>query len=70
VERKDIVPADAPIHRLFQIRLLQLHLPLPMEPTLFLLLLSRTMLVRESTMFGIWCWATSMGHLLLQHLCP
>jgi hypothetical protein len=50
VERRDIMPADAPIRALMQIRLLQLHLPLPVEPTLSLLLLRKTMLVGESTM--------------------
>jgi hypothetical protein len=45
VERRDIMPADAPIRVLVQIRLLQLHLPLPVE-------LSRTTLMGESTMLS------------------
>jgi hypothetical protein len=50
VERKVILPIDAPIHAHTRIILLQLHLPLPVEPTLFLLLLGKTMHVGESTM--------------------
>jgi hypothetical protein len=34
----DITPTDAPIHALVLISPLQLHLPLPVQPTLFLLL--------------------------------
>jgi hypothetical protein len=43
----DIMPTDAPIHTLMLISPLQLHLPLPTEPTLFLLLPSRTTPVGE-----------------------
>jgi hypothetical protein len=50
VERRDIMPADAPICAPMLIRLLLLHLTLPMEPTLFLLLPSKTILMGESTM--------------------
>jgi hypothetical protein len=50
MERRDIIPTDVPICALVLIRLLLLHLPLPVEPTLFLLLPSRTMLMGESTM--------------------
>jgi hypothetical protein len=44
VERRDIMPTDAPIHTPVLVRLLLLHLPLPlpMDPTLFLLLPSKT----------------------------
>jgi hypothetical protein len=42
VVKRDITPTNAPIHALMLINPLQLHLPLSMEPTLFLLLLSRT----------------------------
>jgi hypothetical protein len=47
VVKRDITPTDAPIHALMLIRLLQLHLSLPVEPTLFLLLPSKTMPVGE-----------------------
>jgi hypothetical protein len=50
VERRDSMPTDAPICAPALIRLLLLHLPLLVEPTLFLLLPSKTMLVVESTM--------------------
>jgi hypothetical protein len=50
VERKVILPIDAPICAHVLISLLQLHLSQLVEPTLFLLLLGRTMLVGESTM--------------------
>jgi hypothetical protein len=52
VVKIDIMPTDAPIHVLVLISLLQLqlHLPLPMEPILFWLSPSKTMLVGESTM--------------------
>jgi hypothetical protein len=42
VVKRDIMPTDAPIRALRLISLLWLHMPLPMEPTLFLLLPSRT----------------------------
>jgi hypothetical protein len=47
VVRRVILPISAPIHTLALLN--SLHLHLPMEPTLFLLLVSRTMLMREST---------------------
>jgi hypothetical protein len=53
VVKRDITPTDAPIHALVLINPLQLHLSLPVEPTLFLLLPSKTMPVGESTM---WSW--------------
>jgi hypothetical protein len=49
VERRVILPTDAPTHAHTPIHQLQLHLPLLMEPTLFLLLLSKTMFVGRST---------------------
>jgi hypothetical protein len=48
VVKRDITPTDALIHALMLISPLQLHLPLPVEPTLFLLLPSRTKPVGES----------------------
>jgi hypothetical protein len=45
--KRDIMPTDAPMRALMLISPLQLHLPLPMETTLFLLLPSRTMPVGE-----------------------
>jgi hypothetical protein len=53
VERKVILLTDAPTHVLALISQLQLHPPLPMEPTPFLLLPSRTTLEEESTM-SLW----------------
>jgi hypothetical protein len=50
VERRVILPIDTQIRARAIISLLQLHMPQPMEPTQFLLLLGRTMLVGESTM--------------------
>jgi hypothetical protein len=50
VERRDITSTDAPIRAPMLIRLLLLHLPPLVEPTLFLYLPSRTMLVGDSTM--------------------
>jgi hypothetical protein len=44
------MPTDAPIRSLTLISQLQLHLPLPVEPTLYLLPPSRTMPDGESTM--------------------
>jgi hypothetical protein len=46
--RRVILPISAPIHALALLNSMCLHLP--MEPTMFLLLLSRTMHVGESTM--------------------
>jgi hypothetical protein len=53
VVKRDITPTDAPIRALMLISPLQLHLPLPVEPTLFMLLPSRTTPVGESIM---WVW--------------
>jgi hypothetical protein len=50
VVKRDIMPIDAPIHAFMLISLQQLHLPLPVEPILFWLPPSRTMLMAESTM--------------------
>jgi hypothetical protein len=50
VERKVILPINAPICVHARISPLPLHLPLPMEPTLFLLMLGKTILVGQSTM--------------------
>jgi hypothetical protein len=50
VEKRDIMPTDAPICTLVLISPLQLHLPLPVEPILFWLPPSRTILVEESIM--------------------
>jgi hypothetical protein len=50
VEKKVIMPIDAPIRVHVLINPLQLYLPLPMEPTLFSLLLGRTMLMGQLTM--------------------
>jgi hypothetical protein len=53
VERKTILLTDAPIRILTLFSHLQLHLSLPVEPTLLLLLPSRTMLEDESNM-SLW----------------
>jgi hypothetical protein len=50
VETRDIMPTIAPIRVPMPIRLLLLHLPPLVEPTLFQLLPRRTMLMKESTM--------------------
>jgi hypothetical protein len=50
VGRMIISLIDTPIHAPVLIRLLQLYLPLPVEPILFLLLSSRTMFMGRSTM--------------------
>jgi hypothetical protein len=50
VEKMDIMPTDALIRALALISQLHLHLPLPMEPTLFLLPPSKSMPEGESTM--------------------
>jgi hypothetical protein len=65
VERRDITPTDVPIRAPVLIKLLLLHLPLLVEPTLFLLLPSRIMLVVESTMLlweGIGICRSAGGH--------
>jgi hypothetical protein len=49
VEKRGIMPTDAPIRAPVPIRLPLLHLHLLVEPTLFLLLPNRTMLMGEST---------------------
>jgi hypothetical protein len=49
--KRDITPTNAPIRALVLISPLQLHLPLPVEPTLFLLLSIRTTPVGESIMW-------------------
>jgi hypothetical protein len=66
VERRDIIPTDAPIRALVLIRLLLLHLPLPVEPTLFLLLPNKTMLMEESTML---LWRKPRKLLMLSLVC-
>jgi hypothetical protein len=48
--KRDIMPIDTPIHALTLVNQLQLHLPLPMKPTLFQLSPSRTMLTGELIM--------------------
>jgi hypothetical protein len=53
VVKRNITPTNAPIRALVLISPLQLHLPLPVEPTLFLLLPSRTTPMGESIM---WSW--------------
>jgi hypothetical protein len=52
VERKVTMPTNAPICAITLLKQLHLHQPLPMEPTLFLLLPSRTMPEEESTMLS------------------
>jgi hypothetical protein len=49
VEKEVTIPTIAPIHVLALLRQLHLHLPLPVESILFLLLSNKTMLVGEST---------------------
>jgi hypothetical protein len=49
VDKEVTVLITAPIRVLALLRQLHLHLRLPMEPTIFLLLLSRTMLTGEPT---------------------
>jgi hypothetical protein len=66
VVKRDITPTDAPIHALVLINPLQLHLSLPVEPTLFLLLPSKTMPVGESTM---WPWKKRKKLLMLSLVC-
>jgi hypothetical protein len=50
VVKRDIMPTDAPICALMLINPLHLQLPLPVEPILFQLPPSRTMLMGELTM--------------------
>jgi hypothetical protein len=50
VERRVISLTDAPTHPHAPTYQLLLHLPLPVEPTMFLLLPSRTMFMGRSTM--------------------
>jgi hypothetical protein len=64
--KRGITPTDAPIHTLMLISPLQLHLALPVEPTLFLLLLSKTTPVGESIM---WPWKKRKKLLMLSLVC-
>jgi hypothetical protein len=66
VVKRDITPTDAPIHALMLINPLQLHLSLPVEPTLFLLLPSRATPVGESIM---WLWNKRKKLLMLSLVC-
>jgi hypothetical protein len=66
VEKRDITPTDAPIHALVPFNPLLLHLPLPVEPTLLLLLLSKTTPVGESIM---WPWKKRKKLLMLSLVC-
>jgi hypothetical protein len=66
VVKRDITPTDAPIHAPMLISPLQLYLPLPVEPTLFLLLPSRTMPIGESIM---WPWKKRKKLLMLSLVC-
>jgi hypothetical protein len=52
MERRDITPTDAQIDAPVPIKLLLLHLPPLVEPTPFLLLPSKTMLMGESTILS------------------
>jgi hypothetical protein len=62
VVKRDIMPINALIRTLVLISPLQVHLPIPMEPTLFLLLPSRTTLMGESIM---WPWKKHKKLLML-----
>jgi hypothetical protein len=64
--KRDITPTDAPIRELMLISPLQLHLSLPVEPTLFLLLPSRTMPMGESIM---WPWKKHKKLMMLSLVC-
>jgi hypothetical protein len=64
--KRDITPTEAPIHALMLISPLQIHLSLPMEPTLFLLLPSRTTPVGGSVM---WPWKKRKKLLMLSLVC-
>jgi hypothetical protein len=66
VVKRNITPTDAPIHTLVLISPLQLHLPQPVEPTLFLLLPCRTMPMGESIM---WQWKKRKKLLMLSLVC-
>jgi hypothetical protein len=66
VVKRDITPTNAPIQALVLISPLHLHLPLPVESTLFLLLPSRTMLMGESTMLP---WEKRKKLLMLSLVC-
>jgi hypothetical protein len=66
VVNRDITPIDALICALVSISLLLLHLPLPVESTLFLLLASRTTPVGESIM---WLWKKRRKLLMLSLVC-
>jgi hypothetical protein len=66
VERRVISLTDAATHTHTSTRQLHLHLHLPVEPTLFLLLPSRTTLVGESTMLP---WKKHKKLLMLPLVC-
>jgi hypothetical protein len=66
VERRVILLTDAPTHTHASTRQLQLHLFLPREPTLFLLLPSRTTPIGESIML---MWRKSKKLLTLSLVC-
>jgi hypothetical protein len=66
MERRDLTPVDAPIRAPVLLRRLLLHLPQPVEPTQFLLLLSKTMLMGESTML---LWKKPRKLLMLSLVC-
>jgi hypothetical protein len=66
VERRVISLTDAPTHAHTSTRQLQLHLFLPVEPTMFLLLPSRTMPVGESIML---LWRKLKKLLMLSLVC-
>jgi hypothetical protein len=66
VVNRDITLIDAPIRALMSVSQLYLHLPLPVELTLFLSLPSRTTLVGESIM---WLWKKRKKLLMLSLVC-
>jgi hypothetical protein len=66
VVKRDISSTEAPIHALVLISLLQPHLSLPVEPTLLLLLPSRTTPMGESIM---WPWKKRKKLLILSLVC-
>jgi hypothetical protein len=66
VVKRDITLPDDPIHALVLISSLELHLPLLVEPTLFLLLPSRTTPVGEAIM---WPWKKRKKLMMLSLVC-
>jgi hypothetical protein len=66
VEKEVTMPTSAPIRVHALLRQLCLHLPRLMEPTLFLLLLTRTMLMGESTTLS---WRKPRKLLILPLVC-